>query len=169
MISQKLQDAINTQINKELYSAYLYLSMSAYLNSQNLDGIANFFFVQAKEERIHAMKFFNYLNERGGRIKLLPIEGPPTEFKSVEDVFEQTLNHEQMVTKSINDMMDLAIKENDHPTRSFLMWFVDEQVEEEATAEKLLHKVRLISGHPHGLFMLDKELSMRQLDADGDE
>ncbi len=161
MISTKLQEAINSQINKELFSEYLYLSMAAYCESENLDGIANFFHVQTKEEHFHAMKFFAYLNERGGRVKLMPIEGPQTDFKSIEDIFEQTLRHEQFVTKSINEIMDLAIKENDHATKSFLQWFIDEQVEEEATAEKLLHKVKLISGHPHGLFMLDKELAAR--------
>lgn len=161
MISTKLQEAINSQINKELFSEYLYLSMAAYCESENLDGIANFFHVQTKEEHFHAMKFFAYLNERGGRVKLMPIEGPQTDFKSIEDIFEQTLRHEQLVTQSINEIMDLAIKENDHATKSFLQWFIDEQVEEEATAEKLLHKVKLISGHPHGLFMLDKELAAR--------
>lgn len=169
MISVKLQEAMNSQINKELFSEYLYLSMAAYLESQNLDGIANFFHVQAQEEHMHAMKFFKYLNERGGRVKLMPIEGPQVEFKSVDEVFELTLKHEQTVTKSINELMDLAIKENDHPSRSFLLWFVDEQVEEEATAEKLLHKVHLISGQPQGLFMLDKELSMRTFNPAEDE
>ncbi len=161
MISPKLQDAINSQINKELFSEYLYLSMAAYSESENFDGIANHFHVQAQEEHFHAMKFFGYLNERGGRVKLMPIEGPQVDFKSFEEIFDLTLKHEQFVTKSINDIMDLAIKENDHATKSFLQWFIDEQVEEEASAEKLLHKVKMISGHPHGLFMLDKELAAR--------
>lgn len=161
MISTKLQDAINSQINKELFSEYLYLSMAAHCESENFDGIANYFHVQTKEEHFHAMKFFAYLNERGGKVKLMPIEGPQVDFKSIEEIFELTLKHEQFVTKSINDLMDLAIKENDHATKSFLQWFIDEQVEEEATVEKVLHKIKMISGHPHGLFMLDKELAGR--------
>ena len=161
MISKKLQDAINEQINKELYSEYLYLSMSAYFFSNDLDGIANFFTVQVEEERFHSMKFFNYLLERGGRIELKAIAQPQVDFSSGVEVFEETAKHEAWVTKSINDLMDLAIKENDHSLSSFLKWYVDEQVEEEATVGKILSKMKLIGGEGAGLFMIDTELAGR--------
>ena len=161
MLSQKLQDAFNAQINKELYSEYLYLSMSAYCSTLDLDGIANYFMVQTQEEHFHAMKMFNFVNERGGKIVLHPIAGPQVDFKSVVDVFEETFKHEQFITKSINDLMDVAIKENDHATSSFLKWFVDEQVEEEATVSKILSKLKLIGGDGQGLLMIDTELAAR--------
>lgn len=161
MISKKLQDAINSQINKELHSEYIYLSMAAYFHSNDLDGIANFFSVQTQEEHFHAMKFFDYLLERGGKVELKTIDGPPIDFKSNIDVFEQTLAHEQYITKSINELMDLAIKENDHSLTSFLKWYVDEQVEEEATASRLLSRIKIIDGNGQGLLMMDAELSQR--------
>lgn len=161
MISKKLQDAINSQINKELHSEYIYLSMAAYFHSNDLDGIANFFSVQTQEEHFHAMKFFDYLLERGGKVELKTIDGPPIDFKSHIDVFEQTLAHEQYITKSINELMDLAIKENDHSLTSFLKWYVDEQVEEEATASRLLSRIKIIDGSGQGLLMMDAELSQR--------
>lgn len=161
MISKKLQDAINSQINKELHSEYIYLSMAAHFHSNDLEGIANFFTVQTQEEHFHAMKFYNYLLERGGKIELKTIDGPPVDFKSHVDVFEQTLTHEQFITKSINELMDLAIKENDHSLASFLKWYVDEQVEEEATVSRLLGRLKLIDGNGQGLLMLDAELAQR--------
>jgi len=161
MISQKLQDAFNLQINKELYSEYFYLSIAAYCYSLDLDGVANFFMVQTQEEHFHAMKMFNFLTDLGGRVILKHIDEPPVEFKSVIEIFEKTLAHEQIVTKSINDLMDLALKENDHASASFLKWFVDEQVEEEATVTKLLSKLKLIKGEGHGMLMIDAELAAR--------
>ncbi|MBN1633604.1 MAG: ferritin [Ignavibacteria bacterium] len=169
MISKKLQDAINLQINKELHSEYIYLSMAAYFYSNDLDGIANFFSVQTQEEHFHAMKLFNYLLERGGKIELKTIEGPPIDFKSHVDVFEQTLAHEQYITKSINELMDMAIKENDHSLVSFLKWYVDEQVEEEATASRLLARIKIINGNGQGLLMMDAELSQRTFTPPGSE
>ncbi len=161
MLSQKLQDAINEQINFELYSEYTYLSMAAYLQANDLDGIANFFTVQTQEERFHAMKFYNYLLERGGRIILKPIAGPEVEFKTVLEVFEKTMTHEKEVTRRINALMDLAKQENDHATVSFLQWFLDEQVEEEATVSKILGKLKYIGENGPGLLMLDQELAQR--------
>jgi len=161
MLSQKLQDALNDQINKELYSEYIYLSMEAYLLQNDLDGIANFFHVQTQEEHFHAMKIYNFIIDRGGKVVLKKIDAPPTEFKSVVDVFEQTLAHEQFVTKSINELMDIAIKESDHALISFLKWYVDEQVEEESTVGKILTKLKLIGGEGHGLLMIDQELAAR--------
>ena len=161
MISQKIQDAINAQINRELYSEYLYLSMQASMSSLDLDGFANYFQVQTQEEHFHAMKMYNFILDRGGKIVLQKIDGPPVEFKSVIDVFEQTLTHEQFVTKCINELMDIAVKENDHAASSFLKWFVDEQVEEEATVTKILSKLKLIGGEGHGILMIDAELAQR--------
>lgn len=161
MIKKKLQDAINEQINKELYSEYLYLSMAAYLEDKGLSGLAHFMKVQAEEERFHAMKFFNYVNERGGRVILEQIDKPDTEFDSVLDVFEKSLHHEEFVTKSINELMDVAIEVNDHAAKSFLNWYVDEQVEEEDTFDDLVNRLKLINGKGQGLLMLDKELSAR--------
>ena len=161
MLTKKLEDAINAQINKELYSAYFYLGMSAYCNTLDLDGFTNFFHVQYQEETIHGMKMYNYLLERGGNIKLSQIDTPPQDFKSPLDVFQQTLEHEKIVTKSINDLMDLALKENDHATISFLKWYVDEQVEEESTINKLVNKMKLIGDNIGGLLIIDSELKAR--------
>lgn len=161
MLSEKLQNAFNEQINKELYSEYLYLSMAAYCYANDLDGIANFFMVQTQEEHFHAMKIFNFINDRNGRVALKPIQGPQVEFNSIIDVFEKTLEHEKFVTASINNLMDIAIKENDHAAASFLKWFVDEQVEEEAMVNKILSKLKLIGGEGQGLLMLDAELAAR--------
>jgi ferritin len=161
MLSAKLQEAMNEQINKELYSEYIYLSMEAYMRSIDLDGIANFFHVQTQEEHLHAMKIYNFIIDRGGKVVLKKIETPPGDFKSVVDVFEQTLEHEKFVTKSINELMDIAVKENDHAVMSFLKWYVDEQVEEEANVTRILSKLKLIGGEGHGLLMIDQDLSTR--------
>ena len=161
MISQKLQDAFNEQINKELFSEYFYLSMASYFSSQGLDGFENFFLIQVEEERFHAMKMYKFLNERGGRVYLREIKAPRTNFSSPLEVFELAYKHEQFVSKSINELMDVAMQENDHATKSFLNWFVDEQVEEEASMETILNKLKLIDGKGYGMLMLDKELAAR--------
>ena len=161
MISKKLQTTINYQINKELYSEYLYLSMAAYLESIGLEGFANFFKIQVQEERYHAMKFFDYVNERGGKVILEAIDRPQVEFKSPVEIFEIAYKHEQYVTKLINELMEVAIKENDHATKSFLNWFIDEQVEEEASMDKILNQLKMIGGKGQGMLMLDKELAAR--------
>ena len=161
MISKKLQNAINKQINKELYSEYLYLSMVAYLESIGLEGFANFFKVQVQEERFHTMKFFDYVNERGGRVVLEAIDRPQIEFKSPVEIFEIAYKHEQYVTKLINELMEVAIKENDHAAKSFLNWYIDEQVEEEASMDKILNQLKMIDGKGQGMLMLDKELATR--------
>jgi ferritin len=135
--------------------------MEAFLLQNDLDGIANFFHVQTQEEHMHAVKIYNFIIDRGGKVALKKIDAPPTEFKSVVDVFEQTLAHEQYVTKSINELMDIAIKEGDHALISFLKWYVDEQVEEESTVGKILTRLKLIGGEGHGLLMIDQELAAR--------
>lgn len=161
MISEQMQDAINEQINKELYSEYLYLSMAAYFEAQNLPGFANFFVVQAQEERFHAMKFYKFLNDRGGRVILKAIDQPMVDFDSPLQVFEESYKHEQFVTRRIHDLVDVAMAEKDHATMSFLNWFVDEQVEEEATFDELVNKLKMVDGKGHALLMLDKELGAR--------
>jgi ferritin len=161
MIEKKLEKIINDQINKELYSEYLYLSMAAYLYGIDLDGFAHWFEIQAQEEHQHAMKFFRFLIDRGGRVKLESIDKPQVEFKSVEEVCQLTLSHEEKVTASINNMMDMARESKDYPMISMLNWFVDEQVEEEATASRLLNRVKMLSDAKQSLFILDKELAQR--------
>ena len=161
MISKKLEEAINAQINAELWSAYLYLSMSAYCQEAGFPGIANWFAVQFKEEQDHAMIFFNYLQSRGGRVLLQPIEAVETEWSSPLAAFEHTLQHEQKVTSLINNLMALAVEEKDFAAQSRLNWFVDEQVEEEENATDLIHKLRLIGDNGYGLYQLDQELAAR--------
>ena len=160
-ISKKLEQAINDQINKELFSEYYYLSMAAYLEGENLQGFANFFITQAQEEHFHAMKFFHYLNERGSRVVLQEIEQPKTEFESPLEIFKLAYEHEVYVTKSINKLMDLAIADNDHASKGFLQWYVDEQVEEEASMDDYVNRLERIGKQSYGIFMLDKELAGR--------
>ena len=161
MISKKLQDAFNEQINKELFSEYLYLSMAAYFDSIGLPGCAIFMKVQVQEERFHAMKMYDFVNERGGRVELKAIKKPQIEFDSAMAAFEMAYKHEQFVSKSINELMDIAISENDHASKSFLNWFVDEQVEEEDSMDTIVNKFKLIGGQGHGLLMIDSELGQR--------
>ena len=161
MIKEKIQDALNKQINAELYSSYLYLSMSAYFESINLKGCANWMRVQTQEELVHAMKFYDYLIERGGKVVLSSIESPPTEWPSPLAIFENAYQHEQKVTGLINDLVDLAIAEKDHATNNFLQWFVSEQVEEEASADEAVQKIKLMGDARGGIFMLDRELAQR--------
>ncbi|GAB1467862.1 ferritin [Candidatus Cloacimonadota bacterium] len=161
MISQKLQDAINAQINRELYSEYLYISMQAWFASQNLDGFANWMDAQGKEERFHAMKFFNYIIERGGKVELKAIAQPTVDFQTPLNAFQASLEHEQFVTRSINDLMDIAIEEKDHASKGVLQWFVDEQVEEEASVDKIVNRLKMVGDNAHAVFMIDAELAQR--------
>jgi len=161
MISKKMEEALNEQVNAELYSAYLYLSMESYFKSLNLNGFANWMRVQTQEEVAHAMKIYDFVNERGGRITLKAIEGPQTEWDSPLAVFEAVYVHEQKVTGLINDLVDLAIKEKDHATNTFLQWFVNEQVEEESSADEVVQQLKMMENAPGGMFMLDRELGQR--------
>jgi ferritin len=163
MLSEKMEQALNKQLNAELYSAYLYLSMATYYYSLNLNGFANWMTVQNQEETMHAMKFYNYINERGGRIKLEQIDTPPISWSSPLEVFEETLKHEEKVTGLINNLVDLAIAERDHASNAFLQWFVTEQVEEEASANDIIQNLKMAGNDPHALFMLDRELGTRVL------
>ncbi len=161
MISKKLEEALNGQINAELYSSYLYLSMSSCFQSINLAGFANWMRAQAQEELVHAMKFYDFVNERGGKVILGPVEGPPSKWDSPLAVFEYTLHHEEKVTAMINDLVNMAIEERDHASNIFLQWFVTEQVEEEASADEVVQKLKLIGDQGNGLFMIDRELAQR--------
>lgn len=162
MISKKMEKAINEQINKEFYSAYLYLAMAAQCENLGLKGFGNWFTVQYTEELSHAMKFFEYVNEQGGRVELTAIKQPPAEFKSPLAMFEQSYKHEQYITQSIHGLVDLAIKGGDHATRSMLNWFVDEQVEEEANALDLIMKLKMIGPSGSGILFLDGKLAKRK-------
>jgi len=161
MLSQKMQDALNEQINAEMYSSYLYLSMSAYFDSQNLKGCAQWMLVQSQEETVHAMKLFNYVQERGGRVTLKAIDAPATEWDSVLAAFEGAYAHEQKVTALINDLVTLAQAEKDYAANAMLQWFVEEQVEEEASVDEVVQKLKLVADAPGGLFMIDRELGAR--------
>ena len=161
MIEKKMEEALNGQINAELYSAYMYLSMSAYFEARELPGFAHWMRAQAQEEEFHAMKLFTYLVERGGRVILKALEAPPAEWKSPLHVFEDTLKHERKVTGLINDLVFLARDLRDNATEIFLQWFVSEQVEEEDNVQKILGPLKLIKESPQALYMLDKELFQR--------
>ena len=161
MLNPKIQDALNEQVNAELYSAYLYLSMSAYLDSENLKGMANWMRIQAQEEMTHVMKFYDFIHDRDGQVILKAIEGPKTEWNSPLEIFEEALAHERLVSGLINDLVNLAMSENDHMAATFLQWFVTEQVEEEANVKEIVDKMKMVGDNGVARFMLDGELSQR--------
>jgi ferritin len=161
MLTNKLSDAVNKQINAEVYSSYLYFSMAAWFLKENLPGFANWMRVQAQEEMVHVLKFYDYLISRQGAVKLMAIDGPPTDWNGPLAVFQDALKHEQKVTGLINALMDVAVEEKDHAMQIFMQWFVNEQVEEEATADGIIQKLKLMAGAPGGIFLLDKELATR--------
>ncbi|MGC4130460.1 MAG: ferritin [Bergeyella sp.] len=161
MISQKIASLVNEQIAKEQYAAQYYLSMSAWFSARDLDGIANYFRVQSKEELMHADKMFDYLNDVGGEIIVGEIPKPPHEFQNSIDIFEKAFEHEKIVTKSIFNILKNANEEGDFATVSFLQWFVNEQVEEEASASQLVTKIKMVSDNPSALYLFDQELGQR--------
>ncbi|WP_407355897.1 ferritin [Methanolobus sp. WCC5] len=161
MLSEKMTEALNGQINKEMYSAYLYMDMSAHCTYEGLGGFANWFMVQYQEEMSHAMKIYDYINEQGGKVVLHAIEKPPGNFGTPLEMFEATLKHEQFITKSIHELVDLAYEEKDYATQIFLQWFVTEQIEEEANDNELIAKLKLVGNDGNGIFMLDRELETR--------
>jgi ferritin len=161
MLSKTVQEAMNEQLKNELYSAYLYLSMAAYFESTNMQGFAHWMRVQFQEEQGHALKFYEFIHERGGRVVLQAIDQPPVEYESALDVFERTLTHERKVTGLIHDLYSLAVKENDYASQVFLQWFVTEQVEEEQSATQIVRTLELVGDKPQALLMLDRELGRR--------
>ena len=160
-ISKTVEEAINNQIKEEMYSAYLYLSMSAWFDERSLKGFANWMYIQYQEEMFHAMKFYKYIIERGGHIELKDIPKPDSEFKTPLLAFEATLKHEEFITGRINDLVVVAREDNDNATLNMLQWFVDEQVEEEANASELVERLKLVGDSNSSLLMLDKDLGSR--------
>ena len=161
MIGKKMEDALNDQINAELYSAYLYLAMAAYFDSANMAGFASWMRVQTQEETAHAMKIFDFVSERGGRVVLKAIEEPAKEWKSPLAAFKAAYEHEQYITGRIDDLVNLAIKEKDHASNAFLQWFVNEQVEEETSVDSVVQQLTMAEKAPGALFMMDRELGQR--------
>jgi ferritin len=161
MLGETIQDAMNQQIKNELYSAYQYLAMAAYCESVNLSGFAHWMRTQSQEETQHAMKFYDFILDRNGRVVLQAIEGPLIEFGSPLEVFEQALEQEQKVTAMINDLYGLAVKESDYASQAFLQWFVTEQVEEEKNAGDVAETLKMVGDKSEMLFLLDRELGQR--------
>lgn len=161
MISKKMEKALNEQINAEAYSAYLYLSMAAYFEAENLPGLASWMRIQTQEETAHALKFFDFVNERRGRVILKAIDQPPKEWESPLVAFEAAFEHEQLVTGRINDLVNLAVQEKDHATNAFLQWFVNEQVEEETSVDTIVQMLKMAEKAPGAMFMIDRELGQR--------
>jgi ferritin len=164
MIGKKMQEAFNKQINEEMYSSYLYLSMAAYFESISLPGFARWFNVQSHEEWFHGMKFYRHIVERGGRVELQAIKEPKKEWSSPLEAFKDSLEHEKYITQRIDKLMDLSVEEKDYASRSLLTWFVDEQVEEEASVTEIVDKIEMTGDHKHLLLMLDRELGSRKKD-----
>ncbi|MDI3542584.1 MAG: ferritin [Candidatus Atribacteria bacterium] len=162
MLSKKLEDAINEQIKNELYSAYLYLAMAAHCEHKNFKGFANWLKIQAKEEVSHAMRLYDFVNDRGGRVVLGAINQPPVEYQSFTEMFEKVLNHEKEVTAKINHLYDLAKEENDYALQVHLQWFINEQVEEEKNPAEILAMLQLAGESGNGIMMLDHELGERK-------
>ena len=161
MLKKKIEEALNAQINAEMWSAYLYLSMAAYCHAEGQPGMGKWFEVQFKEEQDHAKILFNYVISRNGKVNLKPIDSVPTEWNSLQAIFEDTLQHEQAVTEMINNLFALTSKENDYATQSMLQWFIDEQVEEEESVQTILDNLHMIKDNGYGVYMLDKELGSR--------
>ena len=164
-LSKTMQDALNAQMQREFYSSYLYLAMAGHFENISLSGFANWMNLQADEERMHAMKFYNFIVERGGEIELGQIDKPPRNWDSPLKAFEATLEHEEYITRNIHELVDLSLKEKDHAAHSFLQFFVDEQVEEEDSVNTILGKLRLVEKSGGGMFMLDNELGGRSASA----
>jgi len=161
MLTQPLLKALNEQINHEMYSSYLYLSMAAYCEAKNLLGFAQWMKVQSKEETKHAMKIYDFIHDRSGSVTLLAIDQPPTDFKSPVKMFEQALEHEKKISGLINKLYELSIKENDYPSQVMLQWFITEQVEEEKTANGIVEQLKMVGDSPVSVMMMDRQLGAR--------
>ena len=161
MMKQQVLDAFNKHLNAESFSAHLYMSMSAYFQSENMKGMAHWMRLQADEETLHEMKFFDYILARGGKVVLEQVDAPPTDWESPLAAFEAAYAHEQEVTKKINTLVDLVLKESDHASNAFLQWFVTEQVEEEETASEIVEQLKMVGDESGALFLIDKELGLR--------
>ncbi|HOO63796.1 MAG TPA: ferritin [Synergistaceae bacterium] len=166
MMSEKLRKAMNDQINAEIHSAYLYFSMASWFEAENFPGMATWMKAQAQEEMEHAMKFYEFINDRRHKVDLLPIEGPKTAWDSPEEAFKDSFEHEQYITSRINTLMEMAREEHDYAAEAFLQWFITEQVEEEASVDAVLSRIQAMGDSKHGIFMLDHELGKRDLSED---
>ncbi|MCF7936573.1 MAG: ferritin [Synergistales bacterium] len=162
MLSEKLWDALNDQVNAELHSAYVYLSMASWLEDASFQGMAKWMKAQANEEMEHAMKFYGYINDRRSRVELKPIDGPKTSWNSPLEAFEDAFEHEQYISGRIHSLLDIAHEERDYPTQEFLQWFVKEQVEEEASVDEVVQQLKMVQESRNGLFMLDRKLGERE-------
>jgi len=162
MIAEKMLKELNKQINEEMYSSYVYLSMAAYLESENFPGFAQWMKMQSEEEYAHSMKFYHYINEVMGRVELLEIKKPPMKWKSVLDSFQTALKHELHITERINLLANLSLELKDHATHNFLHWFIDEQVEEVNSVSQVVDKLKFLGDSPSALYLLDKELGKRK-------
>lgn len=162
MLNKIIQDAINEQINQELYSSYLYMAMAAHFDAENLPGFAHWMKLQADEERSHAMKFYSYIYDRGGKVTFKAISQPPSKYKSPLDIFKQVLEHEQKITKLINKLYELSIKEKDYPTEMMLHWFINEQVEEEKNDNEIINQLEMLGDSSAMLMMIDRRLAERK-------
>mgnify|MGYP006296583589 CR=1 FL=1 len=162
MFNEKVQKAMNDQIQHEIESAYIYLSMAAYFDDMNLPGFGQWMKIQFEEEMAHAFRFYNYIFERGGRVKLQAIDQPPIDFDSPLAAFEAALEHEQKITGDINRLYALAIDEKDYPSQTFLQWFIDEQVEEEEHVGGVVENLKMVGDNSHAILMLDRELGQRK-------
>ncbi len=162
MLNKKMNDAINKQINEEFYSAYLYLAMATYFEDKNLPGFANWMRIQFQEEQFHALKMYDFVHQRGGKVVLDAIAKPEVKFKGILDVFKETLKHEKMITSQIEGLMDLAVKLKDYASQSFLQWYIDEQVEEEASVEEILNQLEMIDGKGQAVLIFDRQFAARR-------
>ena len=161
LLSEKVQAALNEQIKDELFAAYLYLAMAGYFKDLNLDGFAHWFDLQRQEETNHGLKIFDYVYDRGGRVTLKPLPGPPASFSSPVDVAQQAFDHEREVTEKINDLYELSLAEKDYQTQSLLQWFINEQIEEEKSALVIVERLKMVGDETAALFILDREMGAR--------
>ena len=162
MLNEKMEKALNDQIKEELYSMYIYMGMAAYLEAEGYRGMARWMLAQSQEEYEHAMRMYAYINDRGGRVRFLAIDEPKNDYSSVVEVFEDAYEHEKYITGKINELMDLAHELKDYATIDFLQWYVDEQVEEEVNTSEIARMVKMASGSPNAMFMLDRELGSQR-------
>lgn len=161
-MDKKILGLLNNQINAEIFSAYLYLSMASWLREKSYDGCASWMEIQYQEELSHAKKIYDFVYDRGERVILKAIDAPKTEWNSVLSIFEEAYEHEKKVTAMINGIVDASIKTRDHATFSFMQWFVNEQVEEEASVDEIVQKMKMVQKSPNGLFMIDSNLGKRK-------
>lgn len=165
MLKEKVEKALNEQITKEMYSSQLYLAMASWAEINGYSGSAQFLLEQADEERMHMLKIFNFVNERGGHAIVAAVEAPPAKFKSIADIFKQVLQHEKYVSESINEIVGICMDERDFTTNNFMQWFVEEQIEEEANAQKILDRLNLLGDDKARMYMFDRDMgSIRQAD-----